>query len=47
MKVLEGIGGITQKPTTLARFVLIAPELARLSAEADLLDVGFKNAEDT
>lgn len=33
MKVLGGLKGITQKPETLARFFLIAPELARLSAE--------------
>ena len=37
MKVLGGIRGITQKPMTLARFFLVAPELARLSAEAEKL----------
>ena len=35
MKVLGGLKGITQKPETLARFFLIAPEMSRLSQEAE------------
>ena len=35
MKVMGGIRGITQKPVTLSRFFLIAPELGRLSQEAE------------
>jgi len=35
MKVMGGIRGITQKPGALSRFFLIAPELARLSQEAE------------
>ena len=35
MKVMGGIRGITQKPAALSRFFLIAPELARLSQEAE------------
>jgi len=37
MKVMGGIRGITQKPAALSRFFLIAPELARLSQEAEEL----------
>ena len=37
MKVIGGMRGITQKPMTLARFFLVAPELACLSAEAETL----------
>ena len=36
-EMLRGTRGITQKPTTLTRFVLIAQELAHLSAEVELL----------
>ena len=39
MKVMGGIRGITQKPAALTRFFLIAPELARLSKEAEDLAV--------
>jgi hypothetical protein len=37
MKVMGGIRGLTQKPGALSRFFLIAPELARLSREAESL----------
>ena len=35
MKVLGGLTGITRQPATLARFFLVAPELARLSSEVE------------
>lgn len=35
LKVLGGLVGITQKPATLARFFLSAPELTRISEEAE------------
>ena len=35
MKVMGGLKGITQRPNSLARYFLAAPELARLAPEAD------------
>ena len=35
MKVMGGLKGITQRPNSLARYFLAAPELARLALEAD------------
>ena len=35
MKVLGGLSGITRKPAALAKFFLIAPELQRITSEAD------------
>ncbi len=35
MKVMGGIKGITSRPAMLARFFLAAPEMSRLSGEAD------------
>lgn len=40
LKVLGGLKGITQKPEALQRFFLIAPELQRLSSEAEKM-AGF------
>lgn len=45
-KVLGGIKRITQKPKTLAKFIVVVPELARLSAEAENL-VGISNRNKT
>lgn len=35
MKIMGGLRGLTQRPGALNRFFLIAPELARLSSEAE------------
>ncbi|MES9880361.1 MAG: hypothetical protein ABW185_05705, partial [Sedimenticola sp.] len=35
LKVLGGITGITQKPASLARFFLVAPEVSRLAEESE------------
>ena len=35
MKVMGGLKGITQRPNSLARYFLAAPELACLALEAD------------
>ena len=37
MKIQGGLKGLTQQPTALARWFLIAPELSRLAAEAETL----------
>lgn len=37
LKVLGGLGGLTHRPVALTRFFVVAPELARLSSEADNL----------
>ena len=37
MKILGGMKGITHKSKTLARFFLIAAELARISLEAEAM----------
>ena len=44
MKVMGGLKGITQRPNTLARYFLAAPELARLALEADK-KVDFSQAQ--
>ena len=40
MKIMGGLRGLTYRPAALTRFFLVAPELARLSGEADAM-VGF------
>ena len=40
MKIMGGLRGLTYRPAALTRFFLVAPELERLSGEADAM-VGF------
>ena len=44
MKVMGGLKGITQRPNTMTRYFLAAPEFARFALEADKM-IDFSQAQ--